>query len=74
VTPRPLLQIPYVWTQELAERVGRLGARRGFTTRVLAMDAYPIAGLPSEVSGRWWTATTTGFPSKGRRSLPPAPL
>ena len=35
--------------QEVAERVGRMGARRGFAPRVLAMDAYNIADLPGEV-------------------------
>ena len=45
--------------QEAAEGLARRGRRRGFTVRVVPMDAYPIAELPDE---RFvlYVASTTG--------------
>lgn len=45
-------------SQEVAERVAREGRRRGFASRLSAMDDYPLADLPGEKRVVFVVATT----------------
>ena len=45
--------------QDVAERIGREGKRRHFTTRIMAMDAFPVNHLP-QASAAVFICSTTG--------------